>query len=93
MNDFNLIYSAIGPDLGDTATTDQVARTSHVLDYFFRFPDPWLLVFDNFDNLDYNIRDYFPISPNGSILITSRNSASQNLDSYFAHSILHLLKR
>ncbi|KAI0115685.1 P-loop containing nucleoside triphosphate hydrolase protein [Nemania sp. FL0031] len=32
----------------------------------------WLLIFDNMDNLDFNIAEFFPNVPWGSILITSR---------------------
>jgi len=37
---------------------------------------PWLLIFDNYDNPDrfQNLGRYMPASPQGSILITSRNS-------------------
>ena len=43
--------------------------------------DPWLLVFDNYDNpseID-DIMDFFPDNPLGSILITSRSATSREL--------------
>jgi len=33
----------------------------------------WLLVFDNADNVELNLRKYFPACSSGNILITTRN--------------------
>ena len=33
----------------------------------------WLLVFDNADNVDLNLKQYFPSCSSGNILITTRN--------------------
>jgi len=33
----------------------------------------WLLVFDNADNIELNLRKYFPACSSGNILITTRN--------------------
>ena len=43
--------------------------------------EPWLLVFDNLDNLDDfpDVMQYFPDSSCGCILITSRSSSSKDL--------------
>ena len=45
--------------------------------------EPWLLVFDNFDDPhsfgNKSIRDYFPRSNSGSILVTSRDGAAKGL--------------
>ena len=43
---------------------------------------PWLLIFDNADNLDV-ITDYVPLTGNGSILVTSRDPAAKTR--FFAH--------
>jgi tetratricopeptide (TPR) repeat protein len=46
----------------------------------------WLLVFDNFDDLhsfdSKGIKEYFPRSSNGSILVTSRDRAAKDLGYY-----------
>jgi Cdc6-like AAA superfamily ATPase len=52
-----------------------------ILDKFREWSEPWLVVFDNYDdatNFD-NIRDYMPEGDEGCILITSRHTASDNL--------------
>jgi len=33
----------------------------------------WLLIFDNADNVDLNLKQYFPSCSSGNILITTRN--------------------
>jgi len=33
----------------------------------------WLLIFDNADNVDLKLKNYFPSCPSGNILITTRN--------------------
>lgn len=38
---------------------------------------PWLLIFDNVDDPDFDIAPYFPTGDHGSILITTRNSKCQ----------------
>ncbi|KAG8724973.1 hypothetical protein FRC12_024249, partial [Ceratobasidium sp. 428] len=51
--------------LGDTHTdaTEWLSTTQ----------EPWLLVFNNADNSDVNLRSYFPTGPHGNILITTRS--------------------
>jgi hypothetical protein len=50
-----------------------------VLGKLEEWPEPWLLVFDNFDNpMSYNLQDYIPDVEKGCILITTRNAGADN---------------
>ncbi|KAG8738544.1 hypothetical protein FRC10_006748 [Ceratobasidium sp. 414] len=42
-------------------------------DWLSTVQEPWLLVFNNADNPEVNLRDYFPTGSHGNILITTRN--------------------
>ncbi|KAK6338463.1 hypothetical protein TWF730_002526 [Orbilia blumenaviensis] len=42
------------------------------LEYFNNTASPWLIIFDSLDDLDL-IMNYWPLNPNGSILITTRD--------------------
>jgi len=74
---FVTLFDAVKPS--DLALTDSQAKIDFVLEYFSELSDPWLLVCDNYDKLDYRIQDFFPQGGNGSILITSRHAATREL--------------
>jgi tetratricopeptide (TPR) repeat protein len=56
-------------------------RVRYVIDTLQEWPDPWLMVFDNYDDPEAfnNIQDYMPVSEQGRVLITSRHAASKEL--------------
>lgn len=63
-----------------------------ILDTFRAWPKPWVMVFDNYDdvkNFD-TIRDYFPVSEQGTIIVTSRNSASGRLTNHQPSNFIEL---
>ncbi|KAK5051501.1 hypothetical protein LTR84_003153 [Exophiala bonariae] len=39
---------------------------------------PWILILDNADDPDIDYQDYFPSSPRGAVLMTSRNKENQH---------------
>jgi tetratricopeptide (TPR) repeat protein len=53
----------------------------YILERFREWPDPWLMVFDNYDDAKTfdNIRDFIPEGDAGCILVTSRHTASDYL--------------
>ena len=57
------------------------ARVAFVLRMFTSWTVQWLMVFDNYDNPNtfLNIRDFFPQSERGAILVTSRHPDSNAL--------------
>jgi Tetratricopeptide repeat/NB-ARC domain len=65
----------------DVADTEGNVRL--VLTTIRKWLGPWLLVFDNFDDLesfgDKSIKEYFPRSNKGSVLVTSRDGAAKGL--------------
>ncbi|TVY17970.1 Nephrocystin-3 [Lachnellula arida] len=64
----------------DEIVSDAVA-VSYVLDKFREWPDPWLMVFDNYDDVVNfeNIQDFIPDGEHGCVLFTSRHSGSMDL--------------
>ncbi|TVY52500.1 Nephrocystin-3 [Lachnellula cervina] len=64
----------------DENVSDEVA-ISYVLDKIGEWPDPWLMIFDNYDDVVNfeNIQDFIPNGEDGRILITSRHSDSMYL--------------
>ncbi|KIN01209.1 hypothetical protein OIDMADRAFT_123057, partial [Oidiodendron maius Zn] len=62
---------------------DVEGNVRYVLTTISTWREPWLLVFDNFDDLhsfgNKNIKEYFPRSNYGSVLITSRDGAAKGL--------------
>jgi hypothetical protein len=58
----------------------KIQATEDIMDVLGDSLDPWLMVFDNYDDADDfdNIRDYMPEGEEGCILITSRHAASIN---------------
>lgn len=52
-----------------------------VIDRLQEWPDPWLIVFDNYDDPDSfnNLQDFMPVGEHGCILVTSRHADSKAL--------------
>lgn len=67
--------------LGTDYLPDINARLAFVLRILTSWTIQWLMVFDNYDNPDAlpNIRDFFPQSEYGAILVTSRHPDSNAL--------------
>jgi tetratricopeptide (TPR) repeat protein len=63
-----------------------------VLSKLSTWPSSWLLVFDNFDDphsfKDKSIKQYFPRSNKGSILVTSRDATARSLGYYIDASTM-----
>ncbi len=78
---FTFIAETLPEVKADLANTDANIRT--VLDFFNNWTMPWLLVFDNHDDPEaFNpkpIKEYFPQSTKGFILVTSRHAESERL--------------
>ncbi|KAG4440354.1 hypothetical protein IFR05_004147 [Cadophora sp. M221] len=75
--------------------TDEIATgdaTPFILETFREWPSPWVMVFDNYDDVKSfdSIRDFFPASKQGTIIITSRNSASNRLTSQQPRNFIEL---
>jgi tetratricopeptide (TPR) repeat protein len=53
----------------------------YILERFRAWPDPWLMVFDNYDDPKSfdNIRDFLPEGEFGCLLLTSRHTVSDSL--------------
>lgn len=62
-----------------TMRHDTDGKVDFVLEYLSQRSEPWLLVFDNYDKLDYQIGEFLPQGPAGAILVTSRNGATREL--------------
>jgi hypothetical protein len=60
--------------------SDEVA-VDFVLGEFRDWPEPWMMVFDNYDDVKNfnNLHQYIPEGEQGCILITTRNTASDEL--------------
>ena len=65
---------------------------SVVRDTLSSWSDPWLMVFDNLDNPDElnGIQKFFPDSPRGSILVTSRCAGSKELGQFIEVDCMEL---
>lgn len=64
-----------------TTTISEKVAVKLILVEFRDWAEPWLMVFDNYDdvkNFD-NIRQYLPEGEQGCILVTTRNTASDEL--------------
>ncbi|KAL2072789.1 hypothetical protein VTL71DRAFT_12132 [Oculimacula yallundae] len=75
----------------DSASSAEDA-TPFILETFRDWPKAWVMVFDNYDNIKNfdNIRDYLPASKNGIIIVTSRNSGSENLTMHQPRNFIEL---
>ena len=62
---------------------DVEGNIRYVLATISTWQEPWLLIFDNFDDPhsfgNKSVKDYFPRSKSGSVLITSRDGAAKGL--------------
>jgi hypothetical protein len=61
---------------------DVEGNIRYVLTTISTWREPWLLVFDNFDDplsFSMSVKEYFPRSNSGSVLITSRDRAARGL--------------
>ncbi|TVY90325.1 Kinesin light chain, partial [Lachnellula willkommii] len=78
---FNSVAKEISKDAFDPA--DNEANLQFVRRKLSSWPQAWLLVFDNFDDpnsfSNKSIKDYFPQSGEGSILVTSRHADTKRL--------------
>ena len=59
-----------------------------VLDWLSKNTQEWILIFDNADNRDVQLRLFFPKSHRGNILITTRNADYETLAPSLEVSIL-----
>src|SRR5882672_9043519 len=81
-NTLYLSMETIAKKLSPDRILDDVNESVPIVrDLLSSWSERWLLVFDNLDNpSDLNdIRNFFPVSNNGSILITSRCSGTEEL--------------
>ncbi|CZT42829.1 uncharacterized protein RSE6_02780 [Rhynchosporium secalis] len=77
-------FQTMAAKLKNTDTASAEDASPFMLEAFRVWPKVWVMVFDNYDdvkNFD-SIRDYFPASKNGTIVVTSRNSASKDLTNH-----------
>jgi hypothetical protein len=62
---------------------DVEGNVRYVLATISIWQEPWLLVFDNFDDPysfgNKSVKEYFPQSNSGSVLVTSRDRAARGL--------------
>jgi hypothetical protein len=75
------LASTVDPSTGQVVAQDTASQKAMVVAMRKWLARPenegWMLVFDNADDLEaVNLQDYFPTTPNGDILITSRQSQS-----------------
>ncbi len=49
----------------------------------FQSNDQWLLIFDNYNDLGFDIRDFFPTRQCGNLIITSQRTGSTRLGTHF----------
>lgn len=85
----NQSFNSIAKTISKTAINmaDNEANVQLVRNELSSWSQPWLLVFDNFDDpnsfISKSITDYFPQVGRGSILVTSRHSDTTRLGRYF----------
>ena len=66
--------STIDADLLNIAFFEGIGNTHQdTLDWLASLKEEWLLVFDNADDINLDIQDYFPPCSHGNIIITTRN--------------------
>ncbi len=63
------------PDVVSRRETDQRKRVTAIIQWLEQCPQPWLLIADNADDLSL-VHPYLPVKGNGSVLITTRASAT-----------------
>ncbi|KPM44209.1 hypothetical protein AK830_g2377 [Neonectria ditissima] len=77
-------YAKIAPELGlvgQDQAPDLVANREIAKRFFHQTTLPWLLVFDNADNVD-SLSDYWPSGAAGSILVSSRDPFAKSYHSF-----------
>ena len=71
---------------------DPNASITFVKGILSKWPEPWLLVYDNFDQpgmfRETPIHDYFPAGSNGSIVVISRHAEAERLGSTIELEVL-----
>lgn len=78
-------FSSVAKEMSKNAfgPADNEANLQFVRSKLSSWPQAWLLVFDNFDDpnsfTNKSIKDYFPQSGEGSILVTSRHADTKKL--------------
>src|ERR1700761_2095355 len=67
-------YGTIHADLSSIAFAEGIGDTHQdALDWLCGREEAWLLVFDNADDINLDIQQYFPPCSHGNIIITTRN--------------------
>jgi tetratricopeptide (TPR) repeat protein len=81
---FNSTAKTMSKDAFNPA--DNEANLQFVRSNLSSWPQPWLLVFDNYDDptsfTDKSIKDYFPQNGEGFILVTSRHADTKRLGNH-----------
>ena len=76
-------YEVIAEDIKSATLVfpDTDSRVAFILQRFVNWPQPWLLVFDNYDDriAFSSLPDFIPAGENGSILITTRHADADSL--------------
>ncbi|TVY82636.1 hypothetical protein LSUE1_G002836 [Lachnellula suecica] len=75
-------FEAIAEEIKEPERIVSEAKAvNYVLDALRKWPDTWLMVFDNYDDVDNfgNIQDFLPESENGCVIVTSRHLDSLSL--------------
>ncbi|ERF68964.1 hypothetical protein EPUS_08198 [Endocarpon pusillum Z07020] len=72
---------------------DTAARIAFVLHRLGKWGEPWLMVFDNYDDpvSFYNVRDYMPEGQHGHVLVTSRHMDTNELVDDDEHNFIELV--
>ena len=66
--------STINADLSSIALVEGIGDTHQdTADWLCGLREEWLLIFDNADDIQLNIQDYFPPCSHGNVIITTRN--------------------
>ncbi|QRV94760.1 nephrocystin-3 protein [Ceratobasidium sp. AG-Ba] len=86
-NDYQYVFyidctstNTLNADLISIARERGVGETADdALTWLANIHGNWLMVYNNADDITINLRGYFPPSPHGSIIITTRNRGAVNL--------------
>jgi tetratricopeptide (TPR) repeat protein len=80
-NSVNKNFETISESIKDSYEILQdETRVKFVMDTLEAWPEPWVMVFDNYDDPSaFNIQDYIPDTINGHILVTSRHADTEYL--------------
>jgi hypothetical protein len=72
--------NTINVDLENIARAKEVGKSPQdALAWLARQHEEWLVLFNNADDITFNLRNFFPICSHGNILITSRNQDMRSL--------------